>query len=127
MMQYFRVEQRYRPVVFEGIKTSDYSFNWRFRYNIAMTFPLKGNSVEAKEPFFFLNDELHVNAGKRISTNYFDQNRFFAGFGYQFTSHMNAQLGYLYVFQQLPAPNQFVHVNAIRLFVFHNLDFRRKE
>jgi hypothetical protein len=128
MSQYFRIEQRFRPTIVSGEPERDYdNFNWRFRYNFALTFPLKGSSVEAKEPFLFLNDELHINAGKRISTNYFDQNRAFAGLGYQFTSQLNAQLGYLYVFQQQSAPNQFVHINAIRLFVFHNLDFRNKE
>jgi hypothetical protein len=127
MSQYLRVEQRYRPTVVNGEATSNYNFNWRFRYNFAITLPLKGNSVEANEPFLFLNDEVHINAGKRIGINYFDQNRFFAGFGYQFTAKLNAQLGYLYVFQQQPTPNQFVHINAIRLFVFHNLDLRIKE
>ena len=127
MSQYLRLEERYRPVVVNGESTSSYNFNWRFRYNFAITFPLKGSTLEAGEPFFFLNDELHINAGKRVNNNYFDQNRFFAGFGYQFTSTLNAQLGYLYVFQQQPVPDQFVHINAIRLFVFHNLDLRNKD
>ena len=127
LMQYFRVEERYRRKVADGELTDDYSFNWRMRYNFALTLPLKGKQVVAKTPFLFFNDELHINAGKNIVNNYFDQNRLFLGLGYQFTSHINAQLGYMYVFQQLPAANQYVHINAIRLFFFHNLDFRNKE
>lgn len=124
MMQWFRTEQRYRRRIAEGALTDEYNFNWRLRYNIAFTVPLKGKQVAPKTPFFFFNNEVHLNAGKEIVNNYFDQNRLFVGFGYQFTSHLNAHFGYMNVFQQLPADRRFVNIDAIRLFVFHNLDFR---
>ena len=127
LAQYFRVEERFVSRVSNGDLTEDWRFTWRFRYNFAITIPLRGKEVAAQTPFVFLNDELHVNAGKNIVNNYFDQNRLFAGLGYQFTSGLNAHLGYLFVFQQLPAGNEYVHINALRLFVFHNLDFRREE
>lgn len=127
MAQYIRLEERFRRVVEDGELTSDYSFNYRVRYNMAFTIPLKGKQVVAKTPFIFLNDELHINFGKEITNNYFDQNRLFIGMGYQFTSQLNAQLGYMKVFQQLPQPSTFRNIDAIRLFVFHNLDFRTKE
>jgi long-subunit fatty acid transport protein len=125
ILQYFRVEERFRSTLVNNELSDGYSFNWRFRYSFAMTIPLKGKEVLPKTPFLFWNDELHVNAGKNIVNNYFDQNRLFAGVGYQFTRSLNAQVGYLYVFQQLPTPNQFVHINAVRLFIFHNLDLRK--
>lgn len=125
--QYFRVEERFRRTLAAGEVSDDYTFTWRFRYNFAITIPLTRKTVEPKTPFLFLNDEVHVNAGKNIGNNYLDQNRLFGGLGYQFTPQLNAQIGYLYVFQQLPASNSFVHTNAIRLFVFHNLDFRNKD
>lgn len=124
LMQYFRVEERYLRRVTDGKLSDDTRFNWRFRYNFAMTIPLNSPEVSAGVWFAFLNDELHVNAGKNIVNNYFDQNRVFAGLGYQFTSNLNAQVGYLNVFQQLPAGNRYVNVNSLRLFVFHNLDLR---
>lgn len=127
LMQWFRIEQRYRRKVTDGALADDYNFNWRLRYNFAFTLPLKGKQVVAKTPFLFFNDEVHINAGKNIVINYFDQNRVFLGFGYQFTSHLNAHLGYMNVFQQLAAPNQFVNIHAIRLFVFHNLDLRKHD
>jgi hypothetical protein len=127
LMQWLRIEERYRTKVAAGELTNDYNFNWRLRYNFALTFPLKGKQVAAKTPFLFFNNEIHVNAGKSIVNNYFDQNRLFFGLGYQFTSHINAHLGYMNVFQQLPAGNQYVSTNAIRLFVFHNIDLRRQE
>lgn len=127
MVQYFRVEERFRRTLVSGVVSDDYTFSWRFRYNIALTIPLTRKTIEPKTPFLFLNDELHISAGKNIGNNYLDQNRLFGGLGYQFTSQLNAQIGYLYVFQQLPASNSFVHTDVIRFFVFHNLDFRKKE
>lgn len=127
MMQWFRVEERFRRKVAAGELTDDYNFTWRFRYNISFTIPLKGKQVAPKTPFIFLNDEVHINAGKNIGINYFDQNRLFLGLGYQFTAHLNTHLGYMYVFQQLPEVNKYVHIDAIRFFVFHNLDFRNQE
>lgn len=127
MAQYFRVEERFRQTISGGTSSDDYTYSWRFRYNVALTIPLKGKSLVAKTPFLFVNDEIHINAGKSITNNYFDQNRLFMGFGYQFTDQLNAQLGYLYVFQQVPTPNTFLHIDAIRLFVFHNLDFRNTD
>lgn len=125
LAQYFRVEERFVREVSQGELTDTFRFNWRFRYNFAMSIPLKGAEIAAKTPFIFLNDELHINAGKNIVNNYFDQNRLFAGLGYQFTAALNAHLGYLYVFQQLPQGNRYVHINAMRLFVSHNIDVRK--
>jgi hypothetical protein len=125
LAQTFRIEERYRRKVADG-RAGDYDFNWRFRYNFAVTIPLTSKTVQPNTTFFYLSDEIHINAGKNIMNNYFDQNRLFAGLGYQFTPHLNAHLGYLFVFQQEASANQFVHINAIRLFVIHALDFRKK-
>jgi len=126
LMQWVRLEERFRRKVSAGELTDDYNFNFRVRYNMAFTIPLVGKKVEPKTPFIFINDEVFINFGKNITYNYFDQNRAFVGIGYQFTQHLNAHLGYMYVFQQLPEGNKYVNINAIRMFVFHNLDFRKK-
>ncbi|MEJ7643685.1 MAG: DUF2490 domain-containing protein [Chryseolinea sp.] len=127
MMQGFRVEERFRSQIENNTLSGDYNFNWRFRYGISFTIPLKGHEVKAKTPFLLLNDQLLINAGKNILYNYFDQNRLFAGLGYQFTSHLNAQVGYMYAFQQLAAGNSYANIHAIRLFVLHNIDLRHSQ
>lgn len=124
MMQWIRLEERFRRKTAEGELTNDYNFNYRIRYNMAFTIPLRGKHVEPGTPFVFMNNEVFVNFGKNIVNNYFDQNRLFAGLGYAFTSHLNAHLGYMYIFQQQPEGNKYISTNAIRLFVFHNLDLR---
>lgn len=125
MAQYLRIEERFVRRVSNGELTAEDRFTWRFRYNFFISFPLKGQPGEAKSPFLFVNDELLISAGKNVVNNYFDQNRLFTGLGYQFTTGLNAQLGYLFVFQQLAAGNEYVHINGLRLSVVHNLDLRK--
>ncbi len=127
LMQWVRVEQRFRENVFKGTLTDSYTFNWRFRYNFSLTIPLTQKTVVPKAPFVFLNNEVFLNGGESIVNNYFDQNRSFAGLGYQFTKHVNAHFGYMYIFQQLPTVNNYVESHALRLFLFHNLDLRKQE
>lgn len=124
LSQYLRVEERFVRTTLNGELEDDYRFSWRFRYNFAIFIPLKGEALIAGTPFISLNDEVLISAGKNVINNYFDQNRLFAGVGYQLTDKLNAQFGYLYVFQQLPAGNQYIHINGLRLSVFHNMDLR---
>ena len=67
-----------------------------------------------------------VNLGKEIVYNSFDQNRFFTGFNYFFNRQTYLQFGYLNVFQQQTSGNKYRVINAARILVFHNLDFRKK-
>lgn len=127
MMQYVRLEERFRRKSNGTELLDDYLFTYRFRYNIAFTIPLKAGGVQPKTPFAFVNNEILINAGKEVANNYFDQNRFFAGVGYQFTKSLNAQIGYLNVFVAQPVPYTFTNAHAIRLFVFHNLDLRKEK
>jgi hypothetical protein len=126
MLQWVRFEQRFNRKVANDALIEGYNFNYRLRYLLSILIPLKGDFIEAGTPFFSFNDEVHINAGKQITYNYFDQNRFFVGFGYQFTKTLNAQLGYMNLFQQLPAGNKFNNNHTIRLFFFNNIDLRKK-
>jgi hypothetical protein len=92
-----------------------------------MQAPLTKKGFEAHGLGFVVNDELHINFGKQIVYNYFDQNRFFIGFGYQTNKTDQLQFGYMNVFQQLPSSHQYKSINAARIFYFHNLDLRRKK
>ena len=125
LVQAFRVEQRFRKAVDDRVDTDTYIFNWRFRYNISVTIPLRGKTLVPKTPYLFISNEVNVNAGKSIITNYFDQNRSFVGLGYQFSPSMHANLGPLFIFQQSPEPGHYNHTHAIRLYVYHNIDLRK--
>jgi len=128
MMQWIRLEERYRRKVKNDDELADgYNFNWRIRYNILYEIPFYKNGIEPNSWSFVANNEIHVNFGKQIVNNYFDQNRFFLGFKYQMAAHSNLQFGYINVFQQLGAGNKYRNFNVVRVFVFQNLDLRKKK
>lgn len=125
-LQWLRLEQRFNEKVVSDEKLDGYNYTFRARYNFSFFIPLKGKEIAPKTPFAAIMDEVFLNFGDKIVYNTFDQNRFFAGFGYQFTSHLNAQLGYMNVYQQEASGNNYLSTHAIRLFVFHSLDLRNK-
>ena len=127
MMQWVRLEERFRrKIQNDSTLAPGYNFNFRLRYNIFLAFALSKNAFAPNTFSFVVNDEVHINFGKEIVYNYFDQNRFFLGFAYYLNPSVNIQLGYMNVFQQLAAGNSYKSINAIRLFVYHNIDLRKK-
>lgn len=125
--QWLRFEQRFNRKIANDQLEEGYNFNYRLRYNLSFFIPLNRKEIIAKTPFVAIANEVFLNFGEKIVYNTFDQNRFFAGVGYQFTSHLNAQLGWMNVFQQESAGEKYISTNAIRLFFFHSLDLRHKD
>jgi hypothetical protein len=124
--QWIRVEERFNRKIANDELQEGYNFNFRFRYLLNLMVPLNREFIQPNTVFLAFNDEIHINAGKQITYNVFDQNRLFVGLGYQFTKGLNVQVGYMNQFQQLPSGNHFNSNNVLRLFVFHNLDLRKK-
>jgi len=126
LMQWLRTEQRYNRRVVGNRLGDDYAFNHRFRFNILAQYPLKGETIRPGVLNAVVQNEVFINAGKEITYNYFDQNRFFVGLSYPFNKALMAQAGYMNLFQQQPIGNRFTSNHTIRLFLFHTLDFREK-
>lgn len=126
MVQSFRLEERFRRKILNDSTLAEGSdFNFRMRYNILYDLPLTKMGIVAKSFSLVVNDELHVNFGKQVILNYFDQNRFFVGLKYQIKDQSNIQFGYMNLFQQLASGNKYRNLHALRLFYFHNLDLRK--
>lgn len=127
MMQWFRLEERYRrKILNDSTLAGGHNFNFKLRYNFFYDIPLSKQGIKPGKFSFVVNDEVHINFGKQIVNNYFDQNRFFLGLKYQTSEHDNVQIGYMNLFQQLPAGNKYRSLHVIRLFYFQNLDWRKK-
>jgi hypothetical protein len=126
-LQWLRFEQRFNQKIVADEIQDGYNYTFRVRYNFSFFIPLKGKELAPKTPFLALANEVFLNFGDKVTYNTFDQNRLFAGLGYQFTPHLNAQLGYMNVYQQEASGNNYFSTNAIRLFVFHTLDLRSKD
>jgi hypothetical protein len=126
MMQWLRLEERYRhKILNDSTLANGYNFNFKIRYNLFYEIPFSQSPTNKFS--FVINDEVHVNFGKQIVYNYFDQNRFFLGLKFNTASHDNFQLGYMNLFQQLPSGNTYRNNHVIRLFYFQNMDWRRKK
>ncbi|WP_426491391.1 DUF2490 domain-containing protein [Hymenobacter sp. 102] len=123
LMQWVRLEERFRRHIVQNERTDAFDFNWRTRYNLALFLPLTKRRFEPGGLQLLLNDELMVNLGREIRYNYFDQNRAFAGLVYQVSKQAQLHAGYMHLFQQLPAGDTYRNQHTIRLFFFHNLDF----
>ena len=127
MMQWFRLDERFRrKLLNDSTVAGGHNFNFRLRYNFFYDIPLSKKGIVPKSLSLVVNDEVHINFGKQIVYNTFDQNRFFLGFKYQLTENNNLQLGYMNVFQQLASGNKYKSIHAARLFYFQNLDLRNK-
>ena len=126
VMQWVRLDERFRRKIKNNDELAEgYNYNWKARYNLFLMAPLSKNAFAPKTLSFVANDEVHINFGKQVIYNYFDQNRFFLGFAYHINKHDNIQFGYMNMFQQLAAGNQYRNINAARVFYFHNLDLRK--
>lgn len=126
LMQWVRLEERFRRKTLNDNELGDgYNFNWRIRYNFALFIPITKKRFEPGGLQFLVNDELMVNFGKNIVYNHFDQNRFFAGLVYQVNKHAQLHAGYMNLYQQLAAGNQFRNQHTVRVFYFHNFDLRK--
>jgi uncharacterized protein DUF2490 len=125
--QWLRLEEKFkRKILNDSTLASGYNFNYKIRYNFSLQAPLSKKGFDPHTLAFVVNDEVHINFGKQIVYNYFDQNRFFVGLGYQTNAHDQLQVGYMNVFQQLASGHQYKSINAARVFYFHNLDLRKK-
>ena len=128
MMQWIRLEEKFKhKILNDSTLTDGYNFNYKVRYNLSYEVPLSKKGIVPGALSFIFSDEVHINFGKQIVNNYFDQNRFFAGFKFQTNAHDNLQAGYMNLFQQLTPGNKYKNINALRFFYFHNLDLRKKK
>jgi hypothetical protein len=95
-----RLEQRFiesqtmvnNEIVREGYTNKQH----RLRYRIMVRMPLNGPTIEAKSIFLSLYDEAFLSWGKSVTFHEPDQNRIFAGLGYQYDKALTFQGGFLY-------------------------------
>jgi hypothetical protein len=127
IMQWLRLEERYRHKIKSNDELADgYNFNYRVRYNYLMMFPLGKRAFQKNAVSAVINNELHINFGKEVILNTFDQNRFFAGFAYHVNENDNIQFGYMNLYQQMAAGNKYRMIHVPRIYYFHNIDLRKK-
>ncbi|MEO6730450.1 MAG: DUF2490 domain-containing protein [Ferruginibacter sp.] len=98
--------------------------NFRFRYRLQATIPI----IKMADERFIkvkISDEIHLNAGNKISTNVFDQNRIYGGISYDLSQKTAIDMGYLNWFQQR-SNGDFFNRNILRFSFFHKIDLQKK-
>lgn len=73
----------------------------RLRYMVRAQLPLKGPTLDDKEPYIAVYDELFIGFGKNVGENIFDQNRVGLLAGYKFNNTLRIEGGYLNQIVQL--------------------------
>jgi hypothetical protein len=93
----FMLEQRFIGRFLDPLadRADDYVYLNRVRYMLRLQVPLKGSSLEDKEPYLATYDEMFIGFGKNVNQNVYDQNRFGALLGYRFTGKLRIEGGYL--------------------------------
>ena len=93
-----RLEQRYVGVPGASGPLNNsavWSRQNRIRYQLAITLPLQGRTLDDGEWYLTAFDEVFLNFGREITTNVFNQNRIAGGLGYRFQENFSIELQYL--------------------------------
>ncbi|QCR24476.1 DUF2490 domain-containing protein [Pontibacter sp. SGAir0037] len=115
----YRLEQRWI-----GSAAADtYTYLNRARYMLKATLPLLGTTIDAKEPFLAVYDEIFIGFGNNIQRNIFDQNRAYAAVGFKFNDAATLELGYLNQILQKASGTVFEHNHTLQVSLFYNIDF----
>ncbi len=69
---------------------------YRLRYRTLVNVPLNNTKIEAGTLFASVWDEIFLSWGKKVTYHSPDQNRIYAGLGYQVTKPFSIQAGFLY-------------------------------
>ena len=98
----------------------------RARYRFMARYPLNKPSIDPKTLFASAYDEVFISWGGPITFHKPDQNRIFAGLGYQFTKEFNLQGGFIY--QELIKSNGAKQENNVgfQILLGYNVDLTKK-
>ncbi len=93
----FMLEQRWvgRFIDPGSTRADDYTYLNRGRYMARLDIPLKGLTLENKQPYLAAYDEVMIGFGKNVSQNVFDQNRIGLLAGIKFSDQLRIEGGFL--------------------------------
>ncbi len=118
----FRLEQRW--LKFAGAQ--DYTYLNRARYQFRVNIPLQGPSIEDREFYLGVYDEVFLNFGPNVTNNIFDQNRAYVALGFRFHKDANLEVGYLHHHVAQRNGIWFEDNHTLQVGLNYNLDFRKK-
>jgi len=88
----------------------DHNTRTRYRYNLFINIPLKGEMIVAKTPYIAFYNELFINGQRNIgmgrTVEFLDRNRLYSAFGYMFRQGLKVQFGLMRQTTNLTGKNQ---------------------
>lgn len=127
----YKVEQRFienKIADSQGQPHTDGNlFRQRFRYRFMFSVPLNKKTMENKSLALVVSNEFFINFGKGIAKNVFDQNRFSAGLGYQFSEKLKIQVGYLNQYILKSDGIRAERNHTLQVMISSGFDFRKGE
>ncbi|WBO83186.1 DUF2490 domain-containing protein [Hymenobacter yonginensis] len=100
--------------------------NYRSRYRLQLQFPLTRPTIEPQTLYALASDEVFLAYGPGVA-QVFNQNRLYAGLGYQFTEALSVEASYLNQIVQHDDGVVFEHNRALQLSLNFNPDFRKQK
>lgn len=126
MINRVRYDMRFRQDFANGELFNDFSFNHRLRMLIGLRHHFDDKKVLQGTPFVNLSNEVLVNFGENVTSNYLDQNRTWLTLGLRLES-LSFQVGYMHRFVQLPQDQKFVRNHTLIVWITQRFDFRKKK
>ncbi len=123
-VQRIRNEQRWHEVLRNDGSVDTIRFSNRVRFLSSFNIKVFENP---KLPSISIADEVHMHFGKEIIYNTFDQNRIFTGLKVPLAKNLKFDIGYMMVYQQRYAGNEYDMNHTFRWFFYYTPDFRSKK
>ncbi len=121
LIQRLRIEQRFNETVSNSESANNFQFNYRFRYRFDFRVPIIKEKETGNNWYALIGNEFMINAGNIITTNYFDQNRVYAGLNYEINKNISLQFQYMYVWQQATNGLTLNSNNVLRFNIYHTI------
>ncbi|MHC2990361.1 hypothetical protein OB13_01705 [Pontibacter sp. HJ8] len=121
----YRAEKRFFRNTANEELAKGYNTNYRFRYRLGFEYRL--TDINEKPLKLKVSNELHINTGKRITYNRFDQNRIYLGLNYAVLKRVSVEAGYLNWYQQRTAGDQFYNRHILNFALSHKIELKRKD
>lgn len=116
-----RNEQRIFNTYTNDKSLSDHYLIHRIRMLLSASIPFsKGSRAQ-----WLIADEMHLNFGKRVVYNTFNQNRLTLGIKYRLSPQWSFDTGYMMVYQQRSNGFAYDLNHTFRLFFYGTFDFRK--
>ncbi len=127
VFQKYRLEERFIRNANKTEVLPGHHFNFRAAYQLGFIVPVNHRTLEKNTVYIQASDEIFINFGGDIVYNVFDQNRVFAGVGYQMTKGAAVLAGYQHIWQQKSDGVTINSIDCYRVSIIQNMDFRKNQ